>query len=219
VVEIGVLVAKLVDAYVHETEPTYPEARLADIIEKSICAKGRLLHYFAMNDEQDLQRNEDTSFSDWCGWHNDHGSLTGLVPAMFLDAEGQEIPNPDPEAGLYIRARSGDVVKAAVPAGTEEYLLFQIGETAQVHSGGVVQATPHAVRGVNRLGVSRETFAVFMEPGWDEPMDPPPGRRPEDAQTSLAAESLPQGVPTLASRWQPGIDFGKFTDNSLSAYY
>lgn len=50
--------------------------------------------------------DQDSLFSDWCGWHNDHGSLTGLVPAMYIDANGQEIDCPDPNAGLYIRNRT-----------------------------------------------------------------------------------------------------------------
>lgn len=29
----------------------------------------------------------------------------GLVPAMFLDAEGREVANGDPRCGLYIRSR------------------------------------------------------------------------------------------------------------------
>lgn len=68
-------------------------------------------------------------------------------------------------------------------------------------------------------GVSRETFAVFMEPCWHEPMTIPNERRPEDAQTQLAARSLPPGVPPLASRWQVGMDFGQFTDKTLNAYH
>jgi len=42
-------------------------------------------------------------------------------------------------------------------------------ETSQIHTGGILQATPHAVRGCDPAlegckGVSREAFAVFMEP-------------------------------------------------------
>jgi hypothetical protein len=33
-----------------------------------------------------------------------------------------------------------------------------------------LQATPHAVRGSSQPGVSRQTFAVFMEPNWNEPV-------------------------------------------------
>lgn len=27
--------------------------------------------------------------ADWCGWHNDHGTLTGLTSAMYFDSEGK----------------------------------------------------------------------------------------------------------------------------------
>jgi hypothetical protein len=33
----------------------------------------------------------------------------GLVPAMYINSEGKEVPNPDPAAGLYIRARNGKI--------------------------------------------------------------------------------------------------------------
>jgi hypothetical protein len=46
---------------------------------------------------------------------------------------------------------------------------IQYVETSQIHSGGILQATPHAVRGCDPRkkdcqGISREAFAVFMEP-------------------------------------------------------
>ncbi len=93
-----------------------------------------------------------TMFSDWCGWHNDHGSLTGLVPAMFFNEKGEVISNPDPTAGLYVRNRRGEIVKVSTPS---DHLAFQIGETAQIHSGGILQATPHAVKGAEIPGCSR----------------------------------------------------------------
>jgi hypothetical protein len=54
----------------------------------------------------------------------------------------------------------------------------QVGEALQIHSGGLLMATPHYVRtavGPGAAGVSRSTFAVFMQPGVKEPMDVPPG--------------------------------------------
>ena len=70
--------------------------------------------------------------------------------------------------------------------------MFQIGETAQIH-GGILQATPHAVRGANIAGISRTAFAVFMEPNMDEVMSSPLDS--SIAQTNEAAQSLPKGVP------------------------
>lgn len=214
----------------------YKDFKLFDIISSSKCCKARLLHYYSKDsadaqgppgEEQaapapiDAAANEDSeddSFSDWCGWHNDHGSLTGLVPAMYIDAAGREIPNPDPEAGLYIRSRNGQLVRAVMPPGGSS-LAFQIGETAQIHSGGLLQATPHAVRGAEAPGVTRETFAVFMEPNWDGDMVVPMGRTAHQAQTQAAAAALPPGVPALGTRWKEGMDFGQFTDATLSSYY
>lgn len=44
----------------------------------------------------------DQEFSSWCGWHNDHGSLTGLTAAMLLDKDGHVVTDPDPLSGTVI---------------------------------------------------------------------------------------------------------------------
>ena len=164
---IGRMLAKLCDAYVLKHYPKYDSGKIGNVIEHSMCCKGRLLHYFPIGTNTvDETTTEDNSFSSWCGWHNDHCSLTGLVPAMYIDSRGNEIDCPDTSAGLYITSRKGKVVHVNIPT---DCLAFQIGETAQIHTGGLLQATPHAVRGCNQnddkcRGVSREAFAVFMEP-------------------------------------------------------
>lgn len=108
------------------------------------------------------------------------------------------------------------MIKINIPL---DHIGFQIGETAQVHSGGLLQATPHAVRGSAVAGVSRETFAVFMEPNWYESMNVPEGLDPSCAQSQSAAKNLPPGVPPLASRWNPSQDFSQFTEVTLNSYY
>ncbi len=138
-------------------------------------AKGRLLHYFPMNaqggggtEQQDKQgKKEEDDVSTWCGWHNDHGSLTGLTPAMYLDEAGHEVdPGQLQQAavgsGLFVLSRSGELVQVVgVPA---DDLIFQIGETAEIHSGGVLQATPHAVKG-GWVAVSGVGGSTSMDPG------------------------------------------------------
>ena len=32
----------------------------------------------------------------YCGWHNDHSSLTGLTKAMYIDENGKEVQIKDP---------------------------------------------------------------------------------------------------------------------------
>jgi hypothetical protein len=151
------------------------------------------------------------------GWHNDHGSLTGLTPAMYFDQEGNEIPCPDPKAGLYIRSRAGKTIRVSVPS---DVLAFQIGETAQVNTGGVLQATPHCVRAANVPGVSRGTLAVFMEPEWDNKMDTPEGADKDCVLRGARGELLPPGVPPLIDRWDGDAQtFGEFTDKTLKMYY
>jgi len=132
VVDVGLLVAKQCDELVHKKCPNYPTTKLFDIITKCRTPKARLLHYFPIEQTEFVEGD----FSSWCGWHNDHGSLTGLIPAMYLDKEGKVVAPPSSEAGLYAMARNGTVVHAAVPA---DHLTFQIGEAACIHSGGVLQ--------------------------------------------------------------------------------
>jgi non-haem dioxygenase in morphine synthesis N-terminal len=184
-------------------------------------------------------------FSSWCGWHNDHGeysvdnsllavtssnlcfkvyfsvllsgSLTGLTPAMFFDKEGKAIPCPDPRAGLYIRTRQGKTLKAVIPP---DCVAYQIGETAQVHTGGILQATPHCVRAAEAEGVSRGTLAVFMEPEWDTPMQAPKDSKPENILRGAKGELMPRGVPPLIKRWKGDEqDFGNFTTTTLEMYH
>ena len=56
------------------------------------------------------------------------GADAGLTSAMYLRC-GEEVPSPDPAAGLYIRTRQHGIVQASIPA---DHLAFQIGEAAQV---------------------------------------------------------------------------------------
>jgi isopenicillin N synthase-like dioxygenase len=122
---------------------------------------------------------------------------------------------PGPEAGLYIKSRNGQVVHVSLPQGS---LGFQIGETSQIHTGGILQATPHAVRGCRGdTKISRESFAVFMEPEIDGAVDLPQGTTVEDVQRHTV--HLPPTVRTLQSRWKPGMNFGEFSHATLAAFY
>merc|ERR1712226_1115022 len=128
--ETGRLLSAVCDEYCRQQGV---KLRLQQTLKRSMNAKGRLLHYFATQDPS----NEET----WCAWHNDHGSLTALAPGMYFDKDRNKVDNPDPEnAGLYIQSRSGEMYKVDLPA---DVCAFQIGETSQIQSGGVLQATPH----------------------------------------------------------------------------
>lgn len=55
---------------------------------------------------------------------------------MYLDLNGNEVPNTDEDAGLYVRSRKSELFKVNIPVNN---IAFQIGETAQIHSGGILQ--------------------------------------------------------------------------------
>ncbi|XP_028074090.1 uncharacterized protein LOC114276510 isoform X7 [Camellia sinensis] len=81
---------------------------LEQILLRSRCHKGRLLYYFPSLQSVFTQNGE--SMSSWCGWHTDHGSLTGLTRGMFM-RDAVELPCPDSAAGLYIKTRNDQIVK------------------------------------------------------------------------------------------------------------
>ena len=115
------------------------------------------------------------------------------------------MPCPDAAAGLYIRARDGEVVRAAFKP---DALAFQMGQATQIHSGGLLRATPHCVRaagGAAAAGVARNAFAVFMQPHWDAPMDAPPG----------VADAAALGAPARVT----AMTFGEFAQSMLESYH
>eukprot|EP00629_Pelagomonadales_sp_RCC1024_P015074 CAMPEP_0119293282 /NCGR_PEP_ID=MMETSP1329-20130426/45772_1 /TAXON_ID=114041 /ORGANISM="Genus nov. species nov., Strain RCC1024" /LENGTH=359 /DNA_ID=CAMNT_0007294145 /DNA_START=59 /DNA_END=1135 /DNA_ORIENTATION=+ len=145
-----------------------PDALTAVTHARSRLHIGRLLHYYPR--QADPSKTGDAA---WCGWHNDNSVITALAPAIYFnDATGERVGAPR-GGGLMAYSRTG--VKTKVPAPPEDSILFQIGEAAQVISGGCLVATPHAVAPGDLANISREAFALFIEPGWDEPMQVPEG--------------------------------------------
>ncbi len=222
-VAVGGVLSAHVDAFVAARlrelgRPPPPAARtLQAVVTGSRTPKARLLYYFPAGADASAEGGGGGGPPEgaWCGAHNDHGSLTALTSALFFDdASGAVVPCPDPAAGLYIFSRAGVPVKVAIPP---DALAFQIGETAQVASGGALRATPHFVRAPAAAGVSRGTLAVFMEPEHGDSVDVPEGA---DVGAVLEGDaSLPRGVPPLGQRWAPGDTFAAFTKKTLAAYY
>ena len=244
IAKVGRLIARVCQAY---CEQQNVKVELEQILCDSLNCKARLLHYFNNNDStavpepptSPLDEKKDETVApkadEWaCGWHNDHGSLTGLVPALYLsdnsDGTKQQLDkSPDPKAGLYIQSRSGNLVKATLPS---DCLGFQIGETFQILSGGLLQATPHAVKqqqqaltnaassssSANGGSVTRETYAVFLEPEYEFPMSIPEGRSVDDCCPPNRANEILQ-LNSIQSRWKPGMTFGEFNDATLKAFH
>ncbi|KAL4473132.1 hypothetical protein ABPG72_007362 [Tetrahymena utriculariae] len=203
-ISTGTLLAYHIDKYVHAVDSSYKVGTLENIISKGNGHLARLLHYFPSDDAK-------TATDDWCGWHNDHGALTGLASALYIDKDGKNLDNFfDVEGGLYAKNRFAEQQRLKIP---QDYLAFQIGETAQILSGGIVEATPHCVvRGPKTIGtgISRNTYACFMQPNWDYVLTPPMKNK---IQIKAA-----YGVPSLDKRWSEGLNFAQFGLNTLKAY-
>lgn len=82
IIQVGTLIAKRCDEYIKSKMPNYHQDMLQSTIEKSLCNKGRLLHYYPLTDVEPNENMRNSGQSSWCGWHNDHGSITGLTSAM-----------------------------------------------------------------------------------------------------------------------------------------
>lgn len=189
IIDVAVLVAAACDRFAERDIPGYPSGGyLQRVVRTSTTTKARLLHYFPQrtSDEEEDTGDDD----DWCATHLDHGCLTGLTSAMFID-EAAHPPNlppssassslpplseldtsPDPSAGLYIKSRTGETVQVKIP---RDCLAFQTGETLERITQGRFKAVPHFVRGC-RAGksagrIARNTLAVFTQPNLGELVD------------------------------------------------
>lgn len=189
IIEIATLVARACDQYAEANIEGYQKGYLEHVVRTSVSTKARLLHYFPSyessktklsHESRDQGRDDDED--DWCATHVDHGCLTGLTSAMFVDEAAhppqtggaflplQELArSPDPKAGLYIHSRTGQVVQVSIP---RDCLAFQTGEALERITQGKFKAVPHFVKGTE-LGaggkVARNTLAVFTQPNlWDK---------------------------------------------------
>jgi len=206
IIDTAVLVARSCDRYAHQEIEGYEPGYLERVVKGSRTSKARLLHYFPTEEKKGqengvnghvAQKSGDETETDtvddtWCTTHLDHGCLTGLTSAMFLDEASSpslssqeqhqqqqqltELPSsPDPTSGLYILSRTGEINKVAIP---RDSLAFQTGETLQLITQGRFKAVPHFVKGVEpgnvadkNARIARNTLAVFTQPNLNEVVD------------------------------------------------
>ena len=194
VIDIAVLVARGCDQYGVKTIDGYRPGCLEEMVKGSTTTKARLLHYFPSPESATAGTGaSSTDEDDWCATHVDHGCLTGLTSAMFVDESVNppslpsqprssteaplpvlpELPaSPDPAAGLYIHSRTKETVKVSIP---RDCLAFQTGEALEIITQGKFRAVPHFVKGAKTKGkVARNTLAVFtrkldeMKTDWEK---------------------------------------------------
>ena len=205
IIDTAALVAHACDKYAAHYIEGYEPGYLERVVNTSLVTKARLLHYFpptavfALDGDNEathpLHSTADVSTGtdddSWCATHIDHGCLTGLTSAIYIDerASPPRLPPdhnnstpapvlpylpapPDPDAGLYIHARDSTITKISIPA---DCLGFQTWEALQFITKGKFRAVPHFVRaggkGKGGTSVARNTLAVFTQPNLDEVVD------------------------------------------------
>ena len=215
IIDTAVLVARVCDRYAVANVDGYKEGYLEHVVKTSMTTKARLLHYFPPEAPSHISSSpESTSHvqdsrgeqedDSWCATHIDHGCLTGLTSALYID-ESKHPPNPYPPhissvdnspshfqplpslpsppsrtTGLYIHTRTNTITKISIPPSC---LAFQTGEALQLITGGRFRAVPHFVRvgggvdeGFSGGRVARNTLAVFTQPNLGEVVDVRDGR-------------------------------------------
>ncbi|KAK3396347.1 hypothetical protein B0T20DRAFT_268735 [Sordaria brevicollis] len=192
IIDVAVLVARACDRFAEKQIAGYPAGYLEGVVKTSTTTKARLLHYFpeeAKAGGKKAEEEQEGDEDDWCATHLDHGCLTGLTSAMFVDeaasppvvnpsADGKlpplaELPtSPDPKAGLYIKSRTGQTVQVKIP---RDCIAFQTGEALERITGGKFKAVPHFVRGaraeMSAGRIARNTLAVFTQPNLGDEVD------------------------------------------------
>ncbi|KAI9682218.1 MAG: hypothetical protein M1817_000272 [Caeruleum heppii] len=198
VIDVAALVARALDRYAEKDIQGYGDMGfgLERMVRNSRTSKARLLHYFPPPDQRGMAESKDETEEDdqdnWCATHLDHGCLTGLTAALYVN-EALPLPAlpssdtstsepstwnpslpashpPDPNTGLYIRSRTGITTRVSIPA---DCLAFQTGEALELITRGRFRAVPHFVRvaSCGKGKVARNTLAVFTQPDLHEMVD------------------------------------------------
>ena len=204
---VGLKILKSCDQYLDTQIEEYPENYLHNIIKNSKIYKARLLHYYELSKE----KNEEEDAS--CSWHLDHGGLTILTKAVYLDQEYNEIKEPK-NCGLCIKDKHGNVHHCVIP---ENALLCQVGEILQILSGGYLQATPHCVKSIKLKGITRETFPVFIDCPVHQDISLPKWSKKNTDETKGMKGLI--GVPELKKRYKNCKIYYDFVHKTLMSYY
>jgi isopenicillin N synthase-like dioxygenase len=207
--------ARHVDTYIQSKCPSY-KAILATKMRDTEKVKGRLLYYYPHSS------SSSSSMTDsWIGWHNDSGFFTALAGDAYIDHTSGDVIDAslvDPNAGLYVMNRNGDVTKVTIP---EDVMAVQIGECLQIISGGCIVATPHCVKGADPTfgsgNIARVSFPCFVDMVPEFPL-----RVPDGCTKEQVLECSVKGcakVPPLGERWDDGKTFGDFLADTFKKYY
>lgn len=140
IIDTAALVARACDRYALANIEGYEEGYLERVVRTSRTTKARLLHYFpssedavSSDEERRLLDENPIEEDNWCATHIDHGCLTGLTSALYIDESAHppvvptdlKLPSlpilpalpsaPSPTTGLYIKSRTSKITRVDIP--------------------------------------------------------------------------------------------------------
>lgn len=156
-----------------------------------------------------------------------NGSLVAAATAGLIDAEQPEkeilvqtCEAPDGHSALQIMDTHGNTAFLTI---SPDCLVVQVGEAAQILSGGELVARAHCVlRPTQASDVSRETMAVFLQPAWNRVLTLPHQLEKQSGEGMLGgglASIVEAHIPNLSSRWTNGCTFAEFSKKTTNKYY
>jgi len=118
-------------------------------------------------------------------------------------------------------------VRVRIPAGC---VAVQVGEAAEILSGGRLRAALHCVVRPRDRALSRQMFVLFCQPRWGAALRAgeaagDTGASVRDEGTRDEGDALEErlmrcaGVPPLRERWVEGQSFADFGKATTAAYF
>ncbi|XP_017701668.2 uncharacterized protein LOC108510662 [Phoenix dactylifera] len=193
----------------------------------------------------------------WQQWHYDYGIFTVLTTPLFMlpcqiedcssVSNSQECSSPD--GHTYLQLFDTKRNKLFAVKSPPESFIIQVGEAADILSGGKLCSTLHSVgRPVEIENLSRETFVVFLQPSWDKTLSYPAYLSESKRSRKLLSNKETSGscnngsglpstvvagtqeplelmqeilrkIPPLSSRLRDGMTFAEFSRETTKQYY
>ncbi|KIW11374.1 hypothetical protein PV08_10674 [Exophiala spinifera] len=221
IIDTAVLVARACDRFAQDEIPGYTPGYLERVVQGSTTTKARLLHYFPMQDpesesgrdggsrdsktaatevdengdrDRDMEKEgEDEVDDSWCTTHLDHGCLTGLTSAMFIDestATATAVPTSSSDSTSTSSATTATSSSDSGPVGVQP----SSSPSPERLPLDELPSSPDAKSGLYILSRTGETYKVSI---------------PRDClafQTGEALELITQGKFKAVPHFVKGVD-------------
>ncbi|CAN1232962.1 hypothetical protein LINPERPRIM_LOCUS3753 [Linum perenne] len=176
----------------------------------------------------------------WQQWHYDYGIFTVLTAPMFLgpsclseNVMTAQVPFKEcsyPDGNTSLKIFNPDKNNVHMVRTSPGSFIVQVGESADILSKGKLRSTLHCVSRPQKMELlSRETFAVFLQPAWSKTFSLSGHKIVQQScndgngllghGSKSSKEDVYKLVPTLSSRLKEGMTFAEFARETTKQYY